>query len=367
MKKMIFFSSIAGILFVLLFLGNALAGFYIQYNEEANRVMQMGGVTKRGNFADKNQCESYQRSRSDFEQKNSWCVCTPNSAPSTGGYSSKQDFQMQMFQGLLGAFMQGIMQESSSQSQAPATKNVKLATSPEEKAMVKAHMEKMENEYNKKKQEELKTGLAGLKKGMKGREDVPITEKSQKEIHYRALAQLNCSAYWGIKAARSALSASSENTALNGPDEFARVFGEYSAQAAGTSDGSGCPELKVNIPDVPQSGLGDIQSGMYEFIISEVDVVIPEIRILQDRKKVTKNTIAVNQGEIKKLENKRDSAATKDEKAKIDTLMQDALNALKEAQAEDAEATEELEKKEQKLTALEKMYSYYQNDDAAKK
>ena len=280
---------------------------------------------------------------------------------STGAYNSKQAFQMQMFQGLLGAMIQGVMQGSSSQPQAPKTTTVKLTMSPEEEARVKAHMEKMRNEYKKLKEDEVRTGLAGLKLGMKGR-TAPRTEKNQ-----GALAQLNCSAYLGIQAARVALSSPSEHAALEGPDEFARAFGEYSAQAEGTGVQTACPEVKTDIPDGSQPEPGDMQSGMYEFIISEIDAVIPEVRILQDRKKFAENAIAVKQDEIKELEGQRDSAATQNEKDKIDTLMQDALNALKEAQAEDAEATAELEKQDRKLTALQKMYSYYQRDDTSQK
>ncbi|MEW6673924.1 MAG: hypothetical protein AB1427_19700 [Thermodesulfobacteriota bacterium] len=272
---------------------------------------------------------------------------------------------MQMFQGLLGALMQGIMQGASSQSQAPQTTTVKLTLSPEEEARVKAHMEKMRNEYKKMKEEELRTGLAALKQGMKGRAATQ-TEKNR-DKGQKALARLNCSAHWGIKAARSALSGPSDLTALEGPDEFARVFGEYSAQSAGTGAETACPEVKVHIPEGSQPETDDIQSGMYEFIIAEIDIVIPEIRILQDRKKLSENAVAVKQNEIKELEGKRDSSATQDEKATIDTLMQDALNALKEAQAENADATAALEKQDQKLTALQKLYSLYQNGDAANK
>lgn len=281
---------------------------------------------------------------------------------SSGGYSSKQAFQMQMFQGLLGALMQGVMQGSSSQPQAPQTTTVKLTLSPEEETRIKAHMQKMKTEYKKMKEEELKTGLAGLKQGLKGR-GTTQTEKSQG----KALTQLNCSAYWGIQAARSALAGPSNFKALDGPDEFARAFGEYSAQAAGTGTESACPEVKVSIPEGPQPGADNLHPEMYEFIISEIDAAIPEIRILQDRKKFVENAIAVKQNEIKELEEKQLSAATPDEKAEIDNLMQEALNALKEAQTENAEATADLEKQDQKLTALQKMYSLYQSDDAAKK
>lgn len=54
--------------------GTAYAGCQIQFDSEADRVMHLGGSTLRGNFATKEQCLSYWRSRPPFEQNHSECV-----------------------------------------------------------------------------------------------------------------------------------------------------------------------------------------------------------------------------------------------------------------------------------------------------
>lgn len=297
-------------------------------------------------------------------------VCTPKggggtqySSPKSGykhsgksGYGGKQGFQMQMFQGLLGVFMKGIMQGSSAPSE-PETRNVKITLSPEEQARIKAHMEKMQNEYKKMKEGELQKELASLKKGMKGREG-PSAQGFGEGYPGKAFSQLNCSAYWGIKAARSALSVALNHSTLDGPDEFARAFGEYAAQGAGTGQG-GCPEVKTDIPDISQ-GPDTLRTDMFEFIIAEIDVIIPEVKVLQERSNFAKSTIAAKQDEIKELEARLASTAGKEDTEKLDALMQDAMNVLQEAQAEDAKVTEEFERNNQKLKALQKMYGYYQ-------
>lgn len=52
----------------------AYAGCQIQFDGEADRVMHLGGNTLRGNFATKEQCLNYWRSRPPFEQNHSECV-----------------------------------------------------------------------------------------------------------------------------------------------------------------------------------------------------------------------------------------------------------------------------------------------------
>lgn len=51
-----------------------LAEWQIQYDAEANRVLHLGGQTKRGSFATKEQCEAYRESLPYFERQHSRCV-----------------------------------------------------------------------------------------------------------------------------------------------------------------------------------------------------------------------------------------------------------------------------------------------------
>ena len=68
----------------------ALAEWQIQYDAEANRVLHLGGQTKRGSFATKEQCQAYWESQSYFERQHSRCVgydipsfTTPSPTPKT--------------------------------------------------------------------------------------------------------------------------------------------------------------------------------------------------------------------------------------------------------------------------------------------
>lgn len=72
MKKIKFFLLI--ILGLVYCSGIAYASCQIQYNAEADRVLHLGGNTLRGNFATKEQCLDFWKSRPAFDQNHSKCV-----------------------------------------------------------------------------------------------------------------------------------------------------------------------------------------------------------------------------------------------------------------------------------------------------
>ncbi|HUT34357.1 MAG TPA: hypothetical protein VNE39_12800 [Planctomycetota bacterium] len=72
------------VLVVIILMVSGLAGaegYRIQYDAEANRVLQLGGNTLRGNFATRAEAEAYQRSRPKFEQDHSWIVAPQAASP----------------------------------------------------------------------------------------------------------------------------------------------------------------------------------------------------------------------------------------------------------------------------------------------
>ncbi len=84
------------------FSGTAYAQYQIQFDAEADRVLHLGGDTLRGNFATKQECIDYWKSRPAFERAHSKCV-----GPSGGGYST-QDFQMQTMESILQPFFNNL-------------------------------------------------------------------------------------------------------------------------------------------------------------------------------------------------------------------------------------------------------------------
>lgn len=335
----------------------AYADWQVQFDSEANRVMHMGGDTLRGNFATKGQCQSYQNSRPAFEQNHSKCVGYDRSSSGSTGYSGGSPSQ-QMAVGLFGSLLQGLMQKmldpapSSAPQESPQEK---LKREQEQKqrweeyyAKVKEQIATSEKEYGRLKREEFDKEKKSLVSDLKSRYAATFGNEGKTG---NALRQLQCSAYWGLKAA--------EMTAPGGDPELARLYGEYSAQAKKGIFTSECPEMNVNVPDVPApQPAGGLQQEFYMFLLEETNQIIPVINNLKERKKESQNIIISKQSEIETLRKKQDTSDDKG-KQKIDTLVQEAIKLLAEAMEEDKKATEELNMAENKLKALQEMNKLY--------
>jgi len=260
--------------------------------------------------------------------------------------------------GLFGSLLQGLMQKmldpapSSAPQESPQEK---LKREQEQKQRWEEYMRKVkeqiatsEKEYGRLKREEFDKEKKSLVSDLKSRYAATFGNEGKTG---NALRQLQCSAYWGLKAA--------EMTAPGGDTELARLYGEYSAQAKKGILTSECPEMNVNVPDVPApQPAGGLQQEFYVFLLEETNQIIPVISNLKERKKVSQNIITSKQSEIETLRKKQD---TSDDKGKqgIDTLLQEANKLLAEAMEENKKATEELNMAENKLKALQEMNKLY--------
>jgi len=334
--------------------GVASADWQIQYYGEAARMF---GSAPRGNFANQSECNAYWKSQPNFERNNSRCVGYDRSSSSSTGYSGGSPSQ-QMAVGLFGSLLQGLMQKmldpapSSAPQESPQEK---LKREQEQKQRWEEYMRKVkeqiatsEKEYGRLKREEFDKEKKSLVSDLKSRYAATFGNEGKTG---NALRQLQCSAYWGLKAA--------EMTAPGGDTELARLYGEYSAQAKKGIFTSECPEMNVNVPDVPvPQPAGGLQEEFYMFMLEETNQIIPVISNLKERKKEAQNIIISKQSEIETLRKKQDTSDDKG-KQKIDTLVQEANKLLAEAMEEDKKATEELNMAENKLKALQEMNKLY--------
>ncbi|HRH42088.1 MAG TPA: hypothetical protein PKY82_10620 [Pyrinomonadaceae bacterium] len=165
-----------------------------------------------------------------------------------------------------------------------------------------------------------------------------LREKTAKRIK-----ELNCSAYWGLRAARIALDAKDEITAnLDSDFEQARLFGEYSEGAEQGKSLAGCPETKISVPDIPLPLEQNPQIQLFDSMIKDVWSMLPEIISTKTRTKDVKDwrneiedNITRNRQEKENLNRKPDTPNNRDEKKKKDTEYDDLV---KEALAAEAEA-----------------------------
>jgi len=330
------------------FSGTAYAKCQIQYTGKAAKMF---GSAPRGNFATKEQCLNYWRSRPAFERANSHCICSSGS--NSGGYGSSGNFQQQIFQGLMDSFMQGFNQGMSNPPSGPSPQQKALLEQQQKKrqeayrAKVREQIEKFQQKYNKMAAEEFEKNRDSLLSDFKSRYAATIGKKET----IKAIQELNCSAYWVVKAA---------GMALDGKDEFARVYSEYSARAKADESLLGeCPGIRVEIPPVGAPQPATFQKDFYQFIVGKADDLLPVIHDLKEQKKKFTGIIAAKKKEIKDLEKSRDSLREEKDNNDIDGLLNDAYKVLNEAMEEDEKAEKGLKEAEKKLTARKEMRGFY--------
>lgn len=299
----------------------ASANCQVQFDSEADRVLHLGGDTLRGNFATKAQCQAYQNSRPAFEQNHSYCVGCDDRSDS-GSKVTPPGSSSGNRRGRGG-------NAASEAEQEKALKESREAYEAEQERTRKEQAEKEKREAFDRGQNELRTGLkggtstsgTGLKTGttlpLKGSgSSQPIGLKTYdaaaKEKTIKAIKELNCSAYWGLKAASAALGGKNEvTTNLEDKYTLARQYGEYSAMAKDGKTVSGCPEVKISIPDVPPPVDANPQIKLYSHIIKQTGILVPDIietrqkvDVANNRLKKIEKDIAVKRLEIKQFDKK---------------------------------------------------------------
>ncbi|RJR15135.1 MAG: hypothetical protein C4581_12910 [Nitrospiraceae bacterium] len=324
----------AGIVLVLLLFGNASAGCYVQFNEEANRVMHMGGDTQRGSFADPSECEAYQSSRPGFEQNNSWCVCTePDSSSDNEGtkhdggrnHIKGQDTQrdeQERVDAMNNANENGIdCYERGDWNCALRYFELALEYSPYNPSIISNI-----NKVKEKLRAQVPTAPVQAPKAY----DTVLKERTMKMIK-----ELNCGAHWALNA----LDASLTGDALN-----ARRYGEYSAQAKGGNTASGCPEVRLFVPEVPPPVEVNPQLRTYNYIMQQAEILVPAVIDTQKKIQDTKSRIEKTAKEI---------VVRKDEIKHLDKII-DNPKIKKESQIKKAEAEKELDELEKLARELQK-------------
>ena len=324
----------------------------LQYTEEAAKRF---GSAPRGNFKCFEECEKYRLSSPGFERKNSRCVnCSRcSSGGNSSGYGSSGNFQQQIFQGLMNSFMQGFNQGMSRPPSGPSPQERAMLEQQKKqrqeayRAKMREQIEKFQQKYNKMASAEFEKNRDNFLSDFKSRYAATIGKKET----IKAIQELNCSAYWGVKAA---------GMALDGKDGVARVYSEYSARAKGDDSLLGeCPEISVEIPPVGAPQPATFQKDFYQFIVEKADDLLPVIHDLKEQKKKFTGIIAAKKKEIKDLEKSRDSLRKEKDNNDVDGLLNDAYKALNEAMEEDEKAEAGLKESEKKLTALKEMRGYY--------
>jgi len=196
-------------------------------------------------------------------------------------------------------------------------------------------------------------------------------DAAAKEKTIKAIKELNCSAYWGLNSAKAALDGKNEVTKnLDDKYTLARKYGEYSAMAKDGKTVSDCPEVKISVPDVPPPMEVNPQIQLYNYIIQQTRILVPDIIEIQQkiedtkqRLKNIKKDIADKRQETKQLDKKiitTKNEETKDrliaEKEEINIEQDELTKQAREVEKEATQLNTKADKQGKTVVDLQKIY-----------
>lgn len=293
---------------------DALAGWQIHYSGKAAKMFGYGG---RGNFATKSQCESYRISRPGFESMNSYCsgfdapkpYVAPapayrppsgqSSAPASGGQAQQPD--------LAALAAQRLQQEQAARQQAQVA------------AMEQAAAALQQQQFEK--------GKSTLAGDLRNRLNAS-----------GAMRQLELSACWSKLAARTANQAAAKR---------------YADYAIAAREGKSVPACDAGpAPAVPMpQGVTIVDDDKVRRMEEQLRAD-PYIATLYGQREEARATAATKRAEVEMLEKKSRETRDPREKQETDALAAEAKKALEEALEQDRKATEEINKAQDKMKAL---------------
>jgi hypothetical protein len=241
-------------------------------------------------------------------------------------------------------------------------------TNTDNAAAAEAERKRQEEEFKLKQEslkEGLKTGNSGSSVNSENSAILGLKPSSgvTRDQTVKRIKELNCSAFWAVEALKAARTTRNVVTP-NLEDEYTltRKYAEFSAQAKGGKSVEGCPDVPINVPDVPPPLDSNPQIQFYEQLIVEAQNLAPQM-IDTNRKMLEtgtrlKETETAKKSEARKLKqilSRPNTPANRADKKKINSKI-DELNGLvadfegvvgalkKKAEEEEAQAKDILTK-----------------------
>jgi hypothetical protein len=345
----------------------AIADWKIYYTGKA---AEMFGSAGRGSFATKAQCEASRATSPRFEQSN--CHCDGFDTPS--GYSGgnpagggRRPYSTPPSGG-----------SGDSGGNTTFVDDQKRAAEKEKVAFDSGHNELMMG---------LKRGTATEVPGLKtGTTALPVIgsgnsqsiglkpyDTAAKEKTIKALKELNGSVYWGLKAASAALDAKDEVTkTLDDKWADARKYAENSGMAMSGTFVPGSPEFEVRVPDVPPPVEANPQIQLYNYIVQQTKILVPDIIETQKAIEKTKQSsgnikkdIADNRNETEQLVEKLLTTKNEEEKDKLKATYEEKNKEYDELTAQAKQADKEAGELDKKADKQRENYADLQKSNDA--
>lgn len=300
--------------FALLPAHDSFADWQIHYSGKAAKMFGYGG---RGNFATKSQCESYRTSRPGFESMNSYCsgfdrYVAPAPRPSSGGRSNSPAPAAQVQQPDPAALAAQRLQE-------------------EQAARQRAQIAAMEQAAAALQQQQFDQGKGSLASDLRNR--------------------LNASGGANWQTLSDCWAARAGEAAQRGDRAGAKNYADYSIAAREGKSVPACHAGQSPAVPMPQ-GVTLVDDDPARRFTEEKLRLDNRIADLHGKQEETRATAEKKRAAVETLEKISRSATDPKAKQDTDTLLAEAKKTLAEALEEDRKATEEINRAESELKAL---------------
>lgn len=260
------------------------------------------------------------------------------------GLSFKNQMKLEIMQSITDmaakAFINWINSPPSSASSGPTPEQIAAQKEAQERAAaqwrakVEQQLREMEKQYEQQKRQEFDDRKKRLLAGIRGLDAVTPGSRSA------SLRQLRCSAYWAGESAR-ALAAGDEQRAMEYQAFAEKPTGESMA---------GCDR---NFPEPPMpEGAGEIRMDLYQTMIEEVHLRLPQIKEAKTRQRDAAEKVAEKRKTVDELKNRQAAPLAPEEKQETDDLLAAALKELETATALKNEADAGVRKLQLEIDAL---------------
>lgn len=284
----------------------------------------------------------------------------PSYTSKTYNYSPK-NFTQSLMMGLMQSFINGFMQGLQSYRPPSPKRDYEIKKQQEEqklkeekwlaewKQQITKQIDEMREQYRMLKEEEFKASKARLLSKVKGVDSVDASKSQKQNI---AMDNLKCSYYLSKKALE---------------EKDIEVARQYSSDAALAMTGEiSCPE-NIELPEAPTTLSYDTQfrdeffSAYVMELNNRVDAALRLRKELDEASKKLKES----EEKVKQLEIKKEISGG-NEKAQIDSLLEEAKKALKDATEQEKRASEDFENVNKEINALKEIEKIFLSVEAKK-
>jgi hypothetical protein len=287
--------------------------------------------------------------------------CVPLSSNTSSYSTGSGSPEAQIVEGILQPLFQNLLEWIFSPSTPSSTSNsneydrAELEAQNEEYARMHAEYQKKVLQQVTKANTEYSSYVREKFENLKQSTVNELKNRIAKSESVKNIKLLNCAASRSLEISRLVIDGKLNFRDLTGPAENLRALSDV--ENIKLSD---CPEIEIKVQEVTVVNPVAFQEVFFETIQMKSDSIAVKVGLIKEKEKKIKEVVVEKEKIVEQMISKESVVKeTNHNKAEEDQLLQEALNALKEAEEEEKKVLEELRRSEKDIEQLEKIRSVY--------